>query len=240
MRIKVLLVLFLFIEPVYSGVKFTKASSQKISCTLPTTSLTNVTIMCRVYVQVPTNGCFLKIGSNNGGASIGIGASDMDVAGTRLLGLSPGISWLNTGADLTTGWHHVAMLVTGSGGVPKFYLNGVDLGFASAINFTAPTGTFEIGSNTGDNDESRYLEGIVDDVRFYNRQLSSQEMASIALSRSRIAITDGLIGWWKLDEGDDGATATGTNIVKDYSGQGNHGSPVNDPQWRASEWINYP
>lgn len=81
--------------------------------------------------------------------------------------------------------------------------------------------------------------GYLDDIRLYNRELSYDEIQSLAQSRSRIALTEGLVAWWKLDDGEVGKTTTTGNSVNDFAGGGINGTPVG-ATWGSSDWINYP
>lgn len=85
----------------------------------------------------------------------------------------------------------------------------------------------------------QYYGGLLDDVRIYNRVLSTPEISSLYLSKSRLIITDGLTAWWKLDQGTNGVTAVGTS-VQDSGLTGFTGTPAGTINWTASNWINYP
>lgn len=137
-------------------------------------------------------------------------------------------------------WSHVSVTLQNS--LYSIYHNGVlvygpTAGQASPL--TTGAGNFYIGSipllpgTYG-------FPGQEDDLRIYSRSLSAAEIQALALSRSRIIITDGLASWWKLDDGIDGAIASGSNTIRDSSGGGAHGTPSNNPIWKASSWINYP
>jgi hypothetical protein len=134
-------------------------------------------------------------------------------------------------------WMHIVVNKT-TGGITAIYINGNDVTESTTAWWAPGTNNYRIGQR--DSGTPRPFEGQMDDVRIYNRQLSAAEIQSLYLSRSRLNITDGLIGWWPLDQGDDGATALTTPSALDISGSGNHGTPTNSPVWRASEWINYP
>ena len=62
------------------------------------------------------------------------------------------------------------------------------------------------------------LNGTIDDIRIYNRSLTSTEIQQ--LYNNNYSNTTGLIGWWKFNE------ATGKNAT-DSSGHGNHGTIYN-------------
>ena len=137
---------------------------------------------------------------------------------------------------LTTGtWHLINLVADGSSF--SIYIDGmfrasstqtvIPAANAYPLYITAPTYT---------------LDGSMDDVRIYNRALSSDEIRqlynspsnlgySIAISSQESVLSNdiqaGLVGYWKFDEGE-GTTAF------DYSGTGNIGTLVNSPTWTAS------
>ncbi|HEY4612181.1 MAG TPA: hypothetical protein VII11_04300 [Bacteroidota bacterium] len=49
-----------------------------------------------------------------------------------------------------------------------------------------------------------------------------------------------LKAYWPLDEFAEGATVSGTNSIRDLSGNGNHGTPSNSPTGRAERVLSYP
>ena len=82
----------------------------------------------------------------------------------------------------------------------------------------------QIGVRTN-NDNTRYYDGQMDDVRIYNHALSPEAVAYLATGDS---LNEGLVGWWKLDE------TSGTSAA-DSSGNGNTGTLTNmDP---ATDWV---
>jgi hypothetical protein len=125
----------------------------------------------------------------------------------------------------------------------KFYFNGVEqtLTFAQTIPTSIPAnnGLLTIGALELGGVYSRYFDATIDDFRIYNRPISLSEIASISSSRIRLNITDGLVAYWRLDNGNDGAPAGGATVI-DSSGNGVTGTPVGSPLWTASPWISYP
>lgn len=77
------------------------------------------------------------------------------------------------------------------------------------------------------------------DVRMYNRVLTDAELESLASSRVHLPITDGQLGYWRLDEGIDGATAQGTSVI-DWSGNAKTLTATASPVFRAENWLAYP
>lgn len=88
------------------------------------------------------------------------------------------------------------------------------------------------------NANQQYSTFIIDDVRLYNRALTTQEIASLANSRSRLNITDGLVAYFRMDEGVDGAGNLYTPLY-DSSHNTTAGTIVTGT-WKASNEISYP
>ncbi len=81
-------------------------------------------------------------------------------------------------------------------------------------------------------DETRPLDGMLGLVRVYNRCLTPDEVSYNGLNYHN-PITDGLVLWLKLTEGQG-------VVVQDYSGQGNNGylyPAETPPSWeRVTQW----
>jgi hypothetical protein len=70
------------------------------------------------------------------------------------------------------------------------------------------------------------FEGIISEVRIYDRELSKAEIKDLYNGRD---VTGDLRGSWKLDEG-------AGDTAYDSSGNGNNGSLVNGPEWLLADW----
>lgn len=81
---------------------------------------------------------------------------------------------------------------------------------------------------------TRQFDGIIEDVRIYNRALSPAEVATIYSARGRDSINYGLLHRWLLNEQSSGVSASGSNTVKDMIGQ-NHGTPQLTPVYVESK-----
>ena len=119
-------------------------------------------------------GMAVYVGSDNGIGSDGFG---FGFNGSAVLqGFFPDMAqgWVSTGASIsgTSQWAHVVMLRTN--GVTSFYLNGVQTPNTTSLPTRAPT-DFTIGSQNG----LRYFNGSIDDVRIYNRAISTNEVMQI-------------------------------------------------------------
>ncbi len=80
-----------------------------------------------------------------------------------------------------TGWHHIA--VTYDGAKVRFYLNGTLNDDTDNLTTNLPVGggmKFRIGTREGAIGSSAYaFAGMLDDIRYYNRVLSANEIAEI-------------------------------------------------------------
>lgn len=109
-------------------------------------------------------------GSSGDGFSLGMtgGLGDGEPHGNHVSGLLGGVSTVDGGSlyPRANAWYHVVMLR--KGGVLSFYLNGIKSPVTNSLTPVAPTG-FTIGSETG----IRFFQGIITDVRIYDRALSA-------------------------------------------------------------------
>jgi alpha-glucosidase/alpha-D-xyloside xylohydrolase len=79
----------------------------------------------------------------------------------------------------------------------RLYADGKEIGNSKAAGAIDASGKAPayIGSWKG---MSEFFKGGLDDVRIYNRALSSAEIKSLALADGKASL-DGIVGWWKLD-----------------------------------------
>ena len=135
-----------------------------------------------------------------------------------------GINFFNSGDCIkgtlaTNSWSHVIGVSDGSG--RKIYINGV---LAGSCGTTATAIINKIGSATG----SYSFNGLIDEVRVYNRALSASEVKQLynqGASKLNIPFNEGLIGYWNFDLG------RGGNVVYDMSGYRNNGSIKGTVAW---------
>jgi parallel beta-helix repeat protein len=132
-------------------------------------------------------------------------------------------------------WHHVAATfeIGADGNLNeanvtdvKLYVDGKEdttLNQAQEIH-TEYTENVRIGLLTTTN--AKYFDGIIDDVRIYNRALSAHEISELADIREPV-------GHWKLDESNPNDTAVDTS---DNSNDGTLN--MDDDQWTAGKFGN--
>lgn len=144
--------------------------------------------------------------------------------------------------DRTTGinladnaWHHV--LFTFNSGVTNgtfMYIDGV-LKLTTTMTVSAQATGLDIACGglsvgTGDTCDHQFFQGSIDDVRLYNRALSSGEVSRLYNqtqskynSSQTDSLTRGLVGYWTFDGVDMGSSGT---IAKDRSGNGYNGTLI--------------
>jgi hypothetical protein len=145
-------------------------------------------------------------------------------------------------AWVTDTWQHVA--VTFNGGTVAstaihIYANGTELSHAydqdgSGAYSTDATASLLIGGGYSAGNGWNF-DGLIDDVRVYNRVLSATEIAelyksfggkTIVASSGNDVLRSGLVGQWSMD-GQDVNWADTTTEIKDRSGNANHGDATN-------------
>ncbi|MDJ0939562.1 MAG: DNRLRE domain-containing protein [Woeseiaceae bacterium] len=127
-------------------------------------------------------------------------------------------------------WTHFAVVYDASSvdNDAEIYLNGVK---QSPLVEITPTGTLAtdagIALRMGNyaQDTSRTFDGVIDDVRIYDRLLSSGEIAALATLPPKTPLAH-----WRLDE-------TGGFIATDSVG-GRDGTLINGPTWAAGQLDN--
>lgn len=125
-------------------------------------------------------------------------------------------------------WVHI-VITRNPSGTANFYINGVLSGTANQSSGTPIAGTTNVivGNISAAN---ATFDGLIDDVRIYNRALSATEvkqlynMGQANVNKTPTTNTDinsGLLGWWTFDGKDL------MNNVVDKSGSGNTGYMIN-------------
>jgi len=118
----------------------------------------------------------------------------------------------------------------------KIYINGIEEGSGIAGNMIWPTIEVKIG--TLREPPICSFNGIIDEVRIYNRVIDQNEIeynsyngnVTKALLSPRIKNKSGLVGHWKFEEG----KWDENNFTRDWSGNKNHGVGMplgNPPVW---------
>lgn len=124
-------------------------------------------------------------------------------------------------------WNHLIWVVSGSSF--EIYLNGVMVGSGTGSCFPSVNADrLMIGAGHPGNE---YFNGLIDEVRVYNRALSSTEIAAVYNSGSakinsqktinKNGLDAGLVGYWTMDNQD---IYWLSNSIRDRSGNNNNGT----------------
>lgn len=137
---------------------------------------------------------------------------------------------------LTVGpWFYIAATgeFTGGSSITDVYVNGVFEATLTIAGVAIAAATMTIGNRTG-TANSEGLNGLLDDVRIYNRRLSAIEIQTIYATRGTDGIVDGLVLRTQLEEGTSGSSPAGAGFVKDLSNNKNDYTPTGSPVYRES------
>lgn len=129
----------------------------------------------------------------------------------------------STTSLITNQWNHIEIVKSGnSGSNVTFYVNGQPAGTASVGSVVTPSGTAYLGA------PSAPLNGFMDEPKIYTYARTAAQVkedfnqgAAKLGAQSQIYLSNGLVGYWKMDE----ASWNGTSAeVNDSSGNGNNGT----------------
>jgi len=149
----------------------------------------------------------------DGNARVLMAIGEREKKHSLCFGLGIGGKFVEQGAPLEPSklldgkWHLVS--VTFDGKAIRFYADGQEIGVKTATGSIDTQGEAPayIGSDLGTRE---FFKGGIDDVRVYNRALSTGEIKPMAQADGK-ATVDGIVGWWKLD-GDVKNSAANTAI----------------------------
>lgn len=123
-------------------------------------------------------------------------------------------------------WYHV--VVTYDGTTQRIYLNGNTNPVASgSLAMSTSAAGIQIGNFVGSGID-RHFDGIIDEIRIYNRALTSTEISQSyqrGLNHQASDINSGLVGYWSLDNSanDVNMFVTGiSNQALSFNGIGNY------------------
>ena len=144
------------------------------------------------------------------------------------------ISNLGTGT-LTLGTrHHVGCIVDIAGDISRIYIDGVE-----DSNFTPAYGPSAFPSSNSKNasigaradGSSEFIDGVLEDVRAYNRIVTAEEFAAIHHLNGLDNIRPD--HRYLLNEGHAGKTASGVGTAKDIGSRRTDGEPKASPVYTA-------
>ncbi len=121
-------------------------------------------------------------------------------------------------------WHHVA--VSFAGGVPngsKIYVDGA---LVKTFTYNIVNQSIGLAVGLGSNYSVQNFTGTIDEVRVWNRQLSQAEIQNNK-NCELPAVGNGLVVYYKLNQGVENGNNAGVTTASDASGLGNNGSLIN-------------
>jgi hypothetical protein len=159
----------------------------------PTTNVDNISMFCWLNPAVlPQWGIALKLGYSDGnlpcnGYGLGIGSGVTEHSST-LFSENACIKWVSSGVvfGATGRWDHVGFIR--QNGTDYFYLDGNLVASQQVATPAAPT-AFCIGTLLGSDQLNAVFNGSIDDVRVYERALSSDEVRQLYQSKAGPQVT---------------------------------------------------
>jgi len=128
-------------------------------------------------------------------------------------------------------WNHILFFYDNS--VGKVYING-QLGCTFSYNGSIVSGTnsLKIGTNSTSSTNSERFNGIIDEVRIYNRALSENEV--LEHYQGIYNNDSGLVGLWHFDEGSGQTVSDSSNFNNNGTLGGSTAVENSDPNWIES------
>lgn len=151
-------------------------------------------------------------------------------------------SWRSPGEYLMpmNVWSHVVGVADATS--TRLYVNGVLVLTGSGISntiFNNSSSVIHFGKDVRFNN-GRFLQGSMDEVRIWNRALCVDEIQNNRTCQLP-SNQNGLIGYYRFNEGSAGGNNTAITSLTDHSGNGRHGTFVNMAlNGTGSNYINQP
>lgn len=125
----------------------------------------------------------------------------------------------------TNEWVHIAATFNSEDGAVNFYLNGVKKGATQTTNYRRAVNWATSGFNIGKSyDNNRWLEGDICECRVWNRVLTADEINAKDHFYVVAPESEGLVAYWKFDEG-------AGKVIADHTGNGNTVVADGDITW---------
>lgn len=138
-------------------------------------------------------------------------------------------------------WHHITITIVPNS-VPILYIDSVQRASTGGTDSIGSAGiadtTREFGIGGRPSDDGLVFDGLIDEVRVYNKVLTPDEVKRLYRIGATLklndpvytdTLNDGLVGFWSFD-GPDIANDGSTIRATDRSGNGNHGTLTNGPK----------
>jgi glucose/arabinose dehydrogenase len=143
-----------------------------------------------------------------------------------------GVGRLEVALPPANQWFHLA--ATYNGTQMRIYVNGSPVGVLAATGaIPVSTDPIYLGTKTPGSIAGDHFNGSLDDLRLYNRSLSGAEIGEIA----GVDPGDGLIAWWKLDDGS--GTSAANSAGAGLTGTLTAPLPTWDPNGKIAGALNF-
>jgi hypothetical protein len=151
----------------------------------------------------------------------------------RVLTLNSGSTYDVTASVTTSNWHHYCGSF--AGGISRLYVDGAIAASLAAV-YDPNSGRTDDFIGLNQTPSTGGFNGLMDDVRVYNRALSADEVkrlynigGTVKLNSTQNlnnnnSLQRGLVGWWTFDGKDMAGDISSRRYVFDRSGQGNRGA----------------
>lgn len=124
--------------------------------------------------------------------------------------------------------YHVCAVAEYSNAILRLYINGVQNNSVAIAGWTGATSdTASLAATMAARTSTDSINGVLDDVRVYNRVLSANDVASIYWGGGRDTVVNGMVERWKFMDGALGAVlGTTRSIGSNQGGAVSVNSPV--------------
>ena len=124
-------------------------------------------------------------GSDKSATGYGFAVNSESTTNGQISGLYSGVTWLSTGKLVTDSLWHFGVFVIGPTRIPYYYQDGALAYIGTSFGINMPTLYTDIGRNdyiVTNPTIPRYFNGLIDEVRIYNRVLSQSEITTLYLA----------------------------------------------------------
>ena len=120
-------------------------------------------------------------------------------------------------------WYHLTGVYNKTANTIELFVNGLSQGSATSTTAWKANGSTVIGRGKWATVATDFVNGAIDEVRFYDRPLTSTEIGDLVGYADMVAGTPSLLSHWRLGE------ATPVSAMDDISPTNNNGTYVNAP-----------
>jgi hypothetical protein len=187
-------------QTVYGNAASFNGSNQFFDCTLISSVTDNFTLSLMVKLNANNvDQVLFANGKHDGDGFYVYGASDA----TLRLRINQVFDFNSTQSLTTNTWYH--LVLRRQSGTWQFFVDGSAIVSTASNTPNTPTAFTAVGCRKNSaSATSMFLNGLLDEVRFYERALSDDEIAALYSHMGNINLPDidgtSLKAWWKLDE----------------------------------------